>query len=71
MPAANAQDISGLVLPANSGAIGGQDKAAEMQRICRQKGLAARNRRNALAFVIAHFFPDLLLLVARLAPRFC
>jgi len=57
MPAANAQNISGLVLPADSGAIGGQDKAAEMQRICRPKGLAASGRRNALVFVIAHFFP--------------
>jgi len=56
MPAANAQNISGLVLPANSGAIGGQDKAAEMQRICRPKGMAASNRREALTFVIAHFF---------------
>jgi len=57
MPAANAQNIGGLVLPANSGAIGGQDKAAKMQRICRPKGLVASNGRNVLVFVIAHFFP--------------
>jgi len=42
MPAANAQNISGLFLPANSGAIGEQDKTAKMQRICCPKGLAPR-----------------------------
>jgi len=38
MPATNAQDINRFVLSANSDAIDGQDRAAEMQRIRRPLG---------------------------------